>query len=82
MLGALTGIIPTAISSAIAFKLDNTDAGSILSTMYSGAIIKYLMAAGLFAAVILGIKPLEPLMVLAGLITTQLAMVFGPLLKR
>lgn len=82
MLGASTGIIPTALSSIIAFKLDNQDAGAILSTLYSGAIIKYLMAALLFAMIIVYVRPLEPLMVLAGLITTQLAMIFVPVLKK
>ena len=82
MLGASTGIIPTALSSIIAFKLDNQDAGAILGTLYSGAIIKYLLAAGLFAMIILNVKPLEPVMVLAGLIATQLAMIFAPILKR
>ena len=82
MLGALTGIIPTVLSSMIAFKLDNQDAGAILGTMYSGAIIKYLLAAGLFAMIILNVKPLEPVMVLAGLITTQLAMIVAPILER
>ena len=82
ILGASTGIIPTALSSVIAFKLDNQDAGAILSTLYSGAIIKYLLAAGLFAMIILNIKPLEPVMVLVGLITTQLAMILAPILKK
>lgn len=82
MLGASTGIIPTALSSVIAFKLDNQDAGAILGTLYSGAIIKYLLAGVLFAMVIVYVKPLEPLMVLSGFITTQLAMVFVPVLKK
>ena len=82
MLGASTGIIPTALSSIVAFKLDNQDAGAILGTLYSGAIIKYLLAAGLFAMIILNVKPLEPVMVLAGLITTQLAMIIAPMLKK
>ena len=82
MLGASTGIIPTALSSFIAFKLDNQDAGAILGTLYSGAIIKYLLAAVLFAMIIVNVRPLDPLMVLAGLVTTQLAMVFVPVLKK
>ena len=82
MLGALTSIIPTALSSLIAFKLDNQDAGAILGTLYSGAIVKYLLAAVLFAMIIVNVRPLEPLMVLAGLVTTQLAMVFVPVLKK
>ena len=82
MLGALTSIIPTAVSSIIAFKLNNQDANMILATLYSGAIIKYLMAGCLFALIILYVNPLEPLMVLAGLVVTQLAMIFTPVLER
>lgn len=82
MLGALTGIIPTVLSSIIAFKLDNQDATVILVTLYSSAIIKYLLAATLFGLIVVFVKPLEPIMVLAGLIVTQLAMIIAPVLKK
>jgi len=82
MLGALTGIIPTALSSMIAFKLDNQDASAILVTFYSGAIIKYLLAATLFGLIIVFVKPIVPIMVLAGLIATQLAMIIAPVMKK
>ena len=82
VLGTLTGIIPTALSSLIAFKLDSQNAGAILATLYSSAIIKYLLAAALFGLIIVFVKPLEPIMVLAGLIATQLAMIIAPVLRK
>ena len=81
MLGALTSIIPTAAASLIAFKLNDQDANMILVAFYSGTIIKYLLAAALIALIIVVVKPLQPIMVLAGFIATQLAMIFAPLLK-
>lgn len=82
LLGALTGIIPSMLFGFIAFKSNNQDAGVILGTFYSGAILKYVLAAALFGLIIYNVKPLEPVMVLAGLIATQLAMVFLPLVRR
>ncbi len=82
MLGALTSIIPTAASSIIAFKLNDQDANMILVAFYSGAIIKYLLAAALIGLIIVVVKPLEPVMVLVGFIATQLAMLFAPLLNK
>ncbi len=82
MLGALTSIIPTTVSAIIAFKLKSQDANAILATFYSGAIIKYLLAAVLFGLIIVFVKPLDPILVLAGLIATQLAMVLTPVMKR
>ncbi len=81
MLGALTSIIPTAAASFIAFKLNDQDANMILVAFYSGALIKYLLAAALLGLVIVFVKPLEPIMVLVGFIATQLAVIFAPLLK-
>ena len=81
LLGALTGILPTLLFGYIALKSDDQDAGAILGRFYSGVILKYLLAAALFALVIMKVTPLEPLMVLAGLIVTQLAMVFLPLAR-